>query len=73
MMTFELLCYQVSHDGIQPFPSKVAALNDMEALGDIAAIHLFLRTAGYYRQCILNFAETALPLTVVTTKRALFH
>lgn len=66
LQQIELLGYSVSGSGTALLTSKMQALSEMEIPSDVLAIHSFLGMTRYYRKCIPNFAEKALPLIELT-------
>ena len=69
----KLLGYIVSSGGIRPDPAKVEAVRDMAPPRDVKGVQRFLGMAGYYRQCIPQFAVIAEPLVQVTRKGVPFE
>ena len=62
----------VSASGIQPDPSKVKAIQDLQPPTDVRGIRSFIGMCSYYRRFIPNFAKTAKPLTELTKKNTRF-
>jgi len=72
MSEIELLGYTVSAQGIKPQINKIRAIRDLLPPIDVKGVRSFLGMAGYYRQCIENFATLSLPLTELTKARQPF-
>ena len=68
----ELLGYVISSDGIRPQKSKTEAISGLACPSTVREVRSFLGMAGYYRQCIEQFAEIAEPLTRLTRKNEPF-
>ena len=69
----ELLGYRVSGKGIQPLIDRVKAITEMTAPTSVTGVRSFLGMAGYYRQCIKDYARMAAPLTNLLKKREPFR
>lgn len=69
----ELLGYRVSGEGIQPLPERVQAIRDIPAPNSVTAVRSFLGMAGYYRQCIKDYARISAPLTNLQKKNEPFR
>jgi hypothetical protein len=69
----ELLGYVISEKGISPQAGKVEAIRNVPYPTDLKEVRSFLGMAGYYRQCIENFAVVASPLVNLTKKGELFR
>lgn len=68
----ELLGYVVSGKGISPQQTKLEAIKQLPPPKDVKEVRRFLGMAGYYRQCIPNFADISEPLVRLTRKGELF-
>lgn len=69
----ELLGYQISQHGIAPQETRMAAIKNVPESQSVKEVRSFLGMAGYYRQCIPEFAEVAAPLVNLTKKNELFR
>ena len=68
--SIDLLGFVVSKDGISPQPSKVGAIRNMRPPSTPTEIKRFLGMAGYYSQCIPQYARYSEPLNRLTRKNA---
>ena len=68
----KLLGYIVSADGITCDPEKTKAIAELGQPQTVKEVRSFLGMAGYYRQCIRDFAKIAAPLVALTKKNARF-
>ena len=68
----ELLGYIVSADGIKCNPDKTEAIANLASPETVKEVRSFLGMAGYYRQCVPQFAKVAAPLVRLTKKQARF-
>ena len=66
------LGHEISKNGINPDPEKIAVIKKLQYPRTIREVRSFLGMAGYYRRFIRNFAETAFPLTQLTKKYGRF-
>ena len=64
----ELLRYVVSADGITCNPEKMEAIAKLPTPKNVKDVQSFLGMAGYYRQCVPQFAKVASPLVKLTRK-----
>ena len=64
----ELLGYIVTSEGIRANPAKIAAIAKLATPRNIKEVRSFLGMAGYYRQCIQNYAHVAEPMVKLTRK-----
>ena len=69
----ELLGFKVNADGIRPLEERVSAIKDLPPPTMPKEVKSFLGMAGYYRQCVPNFADKALPLTELTKPKEPFR
>jgi transposase InsO family protein len=69
----ELLGYTISGEGISPQEGKSEAIKSIPEPASVKEVRSFLGCAGYYRQCLQNFAEMAAPLVALTRKGELFR
>ena len=69
----EYLGHVVSRDGIQPDPSKIAAVENFPVPQCVRDVRSFLGLANYYRRFIKHFASIASPLNKLTHKNARFY
>ena len=69
----KLLGYILNEKGIKANPEKTAAIAKMPPPRTVKQVRSFLGMAGYYRQCIQNYADLAQPLTELTRKRKRFY
>ena len=60
----------MNKDGIHTNPEKVEAIRNLAAPKTVKELRRFLGMAGYYRNCIKNFADIAISLTELTKKKA---
>ena len=68
-----LLGYVLNEKGIKANPEKTVAISKMPPPKTVKQVRSFLGMAGYYRQCIQNYADLAQPLTELTQKRKRFY
>ena len=68
----ELLGYIVSAEGIKCNPDKTDAIANLQVPETVKEVRSFLGMAGYYRQCVPQFAKVAAPLVRLTKKHARF-
>ena len=68
----ELLGYIVSAEGITCNPQKTEVIAKLSQPQTVKDVRSFLGMAGYYRQCVPNFAKVAAPLVSLTRKHARF-
>ena len=69
----KLLGYILNEQGIKANPEKTSAIAKMPPPRTAKQVRSFLGMAGYYRQCIRNYADLAQPLTELTKKRKRFY
>ena len=62
----------VSKNGVQPDPSKIAAVKEWEPPKNITEVRSFLGLAGYYRRFVEGFSIIAKPLTNLLKKNVIF-
>ena len=58
--------------GMAPDNSKVQAVRNWPRPNDVTAVKQFLGLASYYRRYILNFADIARPLHMLTQKNNMY-
>ena len=63
----------LSTEGIRPLPSKTQAINNMHPPKTAKQVHAFLGPIRFYRKFIMNFANMAKPLTLLTCQKAKFE
>ena len=63
----EYLGHLVSHRGVQPVASKIAAIAQWPNPRSVRALRSFLGLAGFYRRFIRGYATIAAPLVKATT------
>ncbi|KAG1450745.1 hypothetical protein G6F57_016335 [Rhizopus arrhizus] len=68
----EYLGHQITKDGLLPTDKNVKKIMDMPAPTTSDEVRSFLGLVGYYRRFIVNFADTAHPLTSLIKKGAVF-
>ena len=68
----ELLGYVVSADGIKCNPGKTEAIANLPTPRNVKDVRSFLGMAGYYKQCVPQFAKVASPLVKLTRKYVRF-
>ena len=68
----ELLGYIMSAEGIKCNPDKTDAIANLQVPETVKEVRSFLGMAGYYRQCVPQFAKVAAPLVRLTKKHARF-
>ena len=68
----ELLGYVVSADRIKCNPGKTEAIANLPTPRNVKDVRSFLGMAGYYRQCVPQFAKVASPLVKLTRKYVWF-
>jgi hypothetical protein len=73
LTSVNLLGYQISKDGITMDPKKVEAIVKLDPPKTVSEIRSFMGMAGYYRQCLPNFAQIAEPLVRLTRKYVKFQ
>ena len=69
----KLLGYIINGKGIRADPTKVEAIQQLAHPVDKKGVQSFLGMAGYYRQCIPNYAHVPEPLVALTRKDVPFH
>jgi hypothetical protein len=69
----KLLGFIINKHGIRSDPDKITAISQLADPTNVSEVRSFLGMAGYYRQCIQNFAEVARPLTRLTCKGVPFE
>ena len=68
----KLLGYIVNQSGIQTDPAKVEAIAKLAPPIDLKGVRSFLGMAGFYRQCMPNYAKIAEPLELLKRKSVRF-
>ena len=66
----DLLGFRLNGSGIAPQEAKTDAIKRLLTHTTVKDVRAFLGMAGYYRQCIQNFAKYAVPLNALTKKHA---
>ena len=66
------LGHEVSAKGIEPSPTKVEVIKNLQAPTNVREVRSFVGLASYYRRFISNFSEIVRPLTALTKKHANF-
>ncbi len=68
----DLLGFRLNGEGIAPQDDKADAIKNLPTPETAKDIRAFLGMAGYYRQCIPEFAKHAVPLNELTKKNVQF-
>ena len=68
LTSIKFLGYIISHNGIEPDPSKVDAIQNFKEPKNQKEIKSFIGALSYYRQFIENFSSVAEPLLRLTRK-----
>ncbi len=71
--TVNLLGYTLTGEGVAPQGDKVTVIRNLRTPTMTKEIRAFLGTAGYYCQCIPDFAKMLTPLSDLTKKHARFE
>ena len=69
----QLLGYIISQNGIRADPEKTQAIASLRPPTDVKGVRSFLGMAGYYRQCVPDFAKVAEPLHKLLRKNTIFE
>jgi hypothetical protein len=69
----QYLGFVLSEDGTSASPDKTKAVKDYSVPQNMKDVRAFLGLASFYRRLVLNFAELANPLTVLTRKYQKFE
>ncbi len=67
-MNLDFVGHKVGQNVVQPNPDRVSEIQNAKRPETKKQVRSFLGLVGFYRKYIANFAETATPLTNLTTK-----
>lgn len=69
----EYLGYIVSHNKVEPSPSKIESVRSFPAPTSVTEVRRFLGLANYYRRFVPDFAKITKPLTALLRKDVSFN